>query len=143
MRLRRDHHRLSGAGPRGGQDQPYLTDSLQAHRRHFRRAPDLLAADRGMASEGNERLAREAGVKRVALPGVGRASPARRQREMERWFRRGYRFRAEIEGQIHVLRRVYGLKQCRYHGERGLGRWVGWGIVTQNLPRIAEVGKAK
>src|SRR6185437_13933489 len=107
----------------GGQDQPYLKDSLEAHRRHFGRAPDLLAADRGPASAANERLAGEAGVKRVALPCGGRASPARRQREKERWFRRGYRFRAGIEGRIHVLRRDYGLKRCRYHGERGMGRW--------------------
>jgi IS5 family transposase len=120
---------------------------LEAHRRHFGRVPDLLAADRGMASAENERLARQAGVKRVALPCVGRASPARRQREKERWFRRGYRFRAGIEGRIHVLRRDYGLKRSRYHGERGMGRWVGWGIVTHNLAKIAakvaEAGSAR
>lgn len=127
----------------GGQDQPYLKDSLEDHRRHFGRAPDLLAADRGMSSAENERLAREAGVKRIALPQVGRASAERRAREKERWFRRGYRFRAGIEGRIHVLKRDYGLKRCRYHGERGMGRWVGWGIVAQNLVRITEAGKTK
>ncbi|MBV8228508.1 MAG: hypothetical protein JO329_00865 [Planctomycetaceae bacterium] len=47
----------------GGPDQPYLKDSLQAHRRHFGRAPDLLAADRGMSSAANERLARRSGVR--------------------------------------------------------------------------------
>jgi IS5 family transposase len=122
----------------GGQDQPYLKDSLDAHHRHFGRAPDLLTADRGMASAGNEQLARQAGVKRIALPCVGRASPVRRQQEKERWFRRGYRFRAGIEGRIHVLRRDYGLKRCRYHGERGMGRWVGWGILAHNLSKVAE-----
>jgi IS5 family transposase len=124
----------------GGQDQPYLKDSLAAHHRHFGRAPDLLTADRGMASAANEKRAHEAGVRRVALPCVGRASPARRQQEKQRWFRRGYRFRAGIEGRIHVLRRDYGLKRCRYHGERGMGRWVGWGIVAHNLSQIAEAG---
>jgi IS5 family transposase len=124
----------------GGPDQPYLKDSLETHRRHFGRAPDLLAGDRGLASADNERLARQAGVKRIALPCVGRASPARQQQEQERWFRRGYRFRAGIEGRIHVLRRAYGLKRCRYHGEEGMGRWVGWGIVAHNLSKIAEAG---
>ena len=38
----------------GGQDQPYLKDSLATHRRHLGRAPDLLAADRGMSSAENE-----------------------------------------------------------------------------------------
>jgi IS5 family transposase len=33
----------------GGQDQPYLGDALDSHGRHFGRAPNLLAADRGMA----------------------------------------------------------------------------------------------
>jgi IS5 family transposase len=127
----------------GGQDQPYLKDSLEVHRRHFGRAPDLLTGDRGMASAANERLARHAGVKRIALPCVGRASPARRQQEKERWFRRGYRFRAGIEGRIHVLRRDYGLKRCRYQGERGMGRWVGWGIVAHNLSKIAEVASTR
>jgi IS5 family transposase len=127
----------------GGQDQPYLPDSLEAHRRHFGRPPDLLAVDRGLASAANERLARQAGVKRIAMPCVGRASPARQQQEKERWFRRGYRFRAGIEGRIHVLRRDYGLKRCRYHGEEGMGRWVGWGIVAHNLSQIAEAGAAR
>jgi IS5 family transposase len=123
----------------GGQDQPYLKDSLETHQRHFGRPPDLLAGDRGLASAANERLARQAGVKRIALPCVGRASPTRQQQEKERWFRRGYRFRAGIEGRIHVLRRDYGLKRCRSHGAGGMGRWVGWGIVTHNLSKIAEV----
>jgi IS5 family transposase len=124
----------------GGQDQAYLKDSLEAHRRHFGRAPDLLAADRGMASAANERLAKAAGVKQVALPHVGKASPQRKALEQGRRFRRGYRFRAGIEGRIHVLRRDRGLKRCRYHGEEGMARWVGWGIVTHNLTKIAAKG---
>ena len=51
-----------------------------------------------MASAENERLAREAGVKQVALPHVGKASPERKALEKGRRFRRGYRFRAGIEG---------------------------------------------
>lgn len=120
----------------GGQDQPYLADSLAAHHHHFGQAPALLAADRGLASAKNVRLARTAGVKHIALPTGGRAPP-------DRWFRRGYRFRAGIEGRIHVLRRDYGLKRCRYHGEQGMGRWVGWGIVTHNLAKIAAVSAAR
>jgi IS5 family transposase len=127
----------------GGQDQPYLKDSLATHRRHFGRAPDLLAADRGMSSAANEELAVQAAVKQVALPHVGKASAERKELEKGRRFRRGYRFRAGIEGRIHTLRRDRGLKRCRYHGESGMGRWVGWGIVTHNLVKIAEAGSAR
>jgi IS5 family transposase len=127
----------------GGQDQPYLADALANHKEQFGRAPDLLAADRGMASAANERLAKEAGVKQVALPHAGKPPPARRAEERGRRFRRGYRFRAGIEGRIHALRRDYGLKRCRCHGERGMGRWVGWGILAHNLSKVAEAGAAR
>jgi IS5 family transposase len=127
----------------GGQDQPYLADALANHQEQFGRAPDLLAADRGMASAANERLAKEAGVKQVALPHAGKPPPARRAEERGRRFRRGYRFRAGIEGRIHALRRDYGLKRCRYHGERGMGRWVGWGILAHNLSKVAGAGAAR
>jgi transposase, IS5 family len=127
----------------GGPDQPYLADSLKDHERQFGRAPGLLAGDRGMASSANERLAREAGVKRVALPHVGKAPPGRQAEERGRRFREVYRFRAGIEGRIHALKRDRGLKRSRYHGERGFGRWVGWGIVTHNLSKIAEAGAGR
>jgi transposase, IS5 family len=127
----------------GGQDQPYLADALANHKARFGRAPRLLAADRGMASAENERLAKEAGVKEVALPHVGKAPPGRRAHEKGPRFRRGYRFRAGIEGRIHALRRDYGLKRSRYHGERGMGRWVGWGVLAYNLSKVAEAGAGR
>ena len=121
----------------GGQDQPHLGDALSNHRRQFGRAPRLLAADRGMASAENQRLAEEAGVKHVALPHVGKAPPERRAEERGRRFREAYRFRAGIEGRIHALKRDYGLRRCRYQGERGFGRWIGWGVLAHNLARVA------
>jgi IS5 family transposase len=121
----------------GGQDQPHLADALANHRRQFGRAPRLLAADRGMSSAENERLARQAGIEHVALPHVGKAPPSRREEERGRRFRDGYRFRAGIEGRIHALKRDYGLRRCRYRGERGFGRWVGWGILAHNLAKVA------
>ena len=109
----------------------------------FGRAPHLLAGDRGVSSAENERLAKEAGVKNVALPHVGKASPERLAEEKGRRFRDGYRFRAGIEGRIHALKRDRGLKRSRYHGESGFGRWLGWGIVAHNLSKIAESGASK
>jgi len=37
-----------------------------------------------------------------------------------------------------VLGRRYGLDRCPEHGEAGMGRYVGWGIITSNLAKIAE-----
>lgn len=120
-----------------------LPKSLQAHQRHFGRVPYLLAGDRGLYSEENERLARESGVKRVALPKSGRLSEKRRQHERQRWFRRGFRFRAGIEGRISVLGRAFGLDVCLDHGEEEMERWVGWGILAHNLRQTARTRVAR
>jgi IS5 family transposase len=126
-----------------GQDYTYFAASLTAHQRRFGKAPYLVAGDRGVSSAKNERLAAEAGVTRVVLPWDGKGSPERRKHERERWFRRGFRFRAGIEGRISVLRRCYGLDCCPDHGPDGMGRYVGWGILTHNLLKIAQAQVAR
>ena len=80
---------------------------------------------------------------RNGLPAVGKVAPKRSCLEKQRWFRRGFRFRAGIEGRISVLQRCYGLARCRDHGEDGIGRWIGWGIVAGNLERIARTVAAR
>jgi IS5 family transposase len=121
-----------------GQDQPYLAGSLAGHQERFGHPPWLLAGDRGVYSVANEQLAQQAGVQRIILPATGKPSAARRQQERTGWWRRGFRFRAGIEGRISVLRRGFELDRCRDHGEAGMGRWVGWGILAHNLAKIAQ-----
>jgi IS5 family transposase len=121
-----------------GSDAPYLKASLEKHRALFGKAPDLLSTDRGYYSPANVQLAQEAGVKRVVIPVAGKATVAQKQQEKERWFRRGYRFRAGSEGRISVLKRRFGLRRCLDHGEPGFERWVGMGVVTSNLLQIAR-----
>jgi IS5 family transposase len=125
-----------------GSDAPYLKECLENHQEQFGRAPYLLAGDRSFFSPANEALAKDAGVKRVAIPYAGKAPPERVTEEKQRWFRAGYRFRAGIEGRISVTKRRFGLDCCRDHGEDGMGRWVGWGIVTSNLVQIARATAA-
>jgi transposase, IS5 family len=130
---------LEEAGP----DHPHLAASLASHLKQFGRPPRLVAGDRGIYTPDNEKLAKQEGVKHVVIPYAGKASPQRVQHERASWFRRGFRFRAGIEGRISVLRRRFGLDCCRAHGEEGLGRWVGWGIVTANLAKIAQTQAAR
>jgi IS5 family transposase len=112
--------------------------SLAHHARAFGRPPDVLAGDRGTYSPENERLAREWGVRCVALPQPGAKAPARRCHEQQRWFRRAHRFRAGVEGRISVLKRRGWLGRCRDRGEDGFHRWIGWGVITANLTTIAR-----
>jgi transposase, IS5 family len=130
---------LDGAPP----DAPHVAPSLERHRRQFGRPPRLLAGDRGCSTAGVRRAAATAGVHRVALPHVGPPTAGSRARERERWFRRGYRWRAGIEGRIGVLQRIYGLDRCPDHGADGMGRWVGFGVLTANLVTIARATAAR
>ncbi len=126
-----------------GLEHPHFIASLDAHQERFDHPPDLVAGDRGLYSPENEERARGRGVKQVVPPQIGRLSPERQQHERQRWFRRGFRSRAGAEGRINVLKRDYGLDRCREHGEDGMGRWVGWGIVTHSLAQIARTAAAR
>jgi len=80
-----------------GVEHPHLIASLDAHQERFGRPPDLVAGDRGLYSPENEERARARGVKHIAVPKTGRLSKERQQHERQRWFRRGFRFRAGAE----------------------------------------------
>jgi IS5 family transposase len=121
-----------------GSERTRVPESLKAHQEHFGKVPYLLAGDRGLYSTGNEKTAQQAGVKRVVLPKNGKLSEKRKHHEKQRWFRRGFRFRSGIEGRISVLDRAFGLDVCLDHGEEGMGRWVGWGILAHNLRQISR-----
>jgi IS5 family transposase len=121
-----------------GSERSKLPESLGAHQERFGRAPFLLAGDRGLYSAENEKTAQHSGVKRVVLPKSGKLSEKRKQHEKQRWFKSGFRFRAGIEGRISVLSRAFGLDLCPEHGEEGMERWVGWGILAHNLRQISR-----
>jgi IS5 family transposase len=129
---------LSGNPKEAGQVVP----SVDHHLARFHKPPHLLAGDRGTYSARGERYAQERGVKQVVLPKPGAKSPARVAYEQQRWFRRGRHWRAGIEGRISGLKRGQGLSRCRYHGEDGMERWVGWGLITHGLHKIAQATAA-
>ena len=119
-------------------DADQLPASLAQHRARFGRPPAVLTADRAFPTAANERLADEQRVRCCAIPKPGALSPRRRAVERHRGFRRAYRFRAGVEGRISVLKRRFGLARCRYHGEAGMERWVGLGILAHNLRQISQ-----
>jgi IS5 family transposase len=118
-------------------------DEALAHHRHlFAHPPRWLVGDRGVHAAGTRERAQAAGVKVVAIPAEGKLSQEQRTQEHTRSFKRAYRWRAGIEGCIHSLRRDYGLRRCGYHGEDGMQRWIGLGIIASNLRHIAQATTA-
>src|SRR4030095_5435952 len=123
-------------------DTEQVRPSLEHHREVFGRPPRLLTADRGAYSGPNEEYAKAQGVGRVVLPKPGAKNKERIAYEKQSWFRRGRRWRSGIEGRVSLLKRRYQLKRCVNHGEEGMERWVGWGVIAHDLWVIAGVTAA-
>ena len=119
-------------------DETQWQPMLESHVQQFGQPPRQASADRGVHSADNEAFAAKLGVKRIILPKPGRKSENRRKHEKQRWFRRGRRFHAGVEGRISVIKRKHGLDRCRNRGQDGFERWVGWGVVANNLTAMAK-----
>jgi IS5 family transposase len=117
-------------------DEAQVVPSMPAHRRVFGRAPREVSGDRGLHSAENERQLRQLGVRHVCLPQPGYKSAKRKRRERQDWYRAALRFRNGIEGRISHLRRARRLDRCLNHGWAGLERWVGWGVIANNIAVI-------
>ena len=114
-------------------DQTLWVPSLVRHAQLFGRAPRLAVADAGFASRANERAAIARGVRNVVLPWQRRKGRARRVRAALKW-------RTGCEGRISALKRRHGLRRCRYRGLAGMERWVGLGVIANDLLVLGRAG---
>ena len=117
-------------------DSTLLDGCLERHVEEFGRAPERMAADPGFFSAANESKAEQMGVKRVSIPSHDTKSPARKQRQKQRWFKELQKWRTGCEGRISVLKRRHGLRRSLYRGPDGIRRWVGLGVIADNLIHI-------
>jgi IS5 family transposase len=117
-------------------DSDLLVDAVAKHEAVCGRTPDLVAADAGFYSQANEKALEERGVPRVSIPNKNTKSEARRKHQKQRWFKNGQRWRTGCEGRISVLKRRHGLDRCLYPGLNGMKRWVGMGVIADNLINI-------
>ena len=120
-------------------DSDLLMASIQAHEEKLGCTPHLAAADAGFYSAKNETEAKAKGVKRVCVPSRSTKSAERKREQKKRWFRNGQKWRTGCEGRISVLKRRHGLNRSRYKGEAGLKRWVGLGVIADNLVNIGRL----
>jgi IS5 family transposase len=119
-------------------DSALLTPSIERHIQQFGHAPRMAAADAGFFSAANEAKAEELGVKWVAVPSQATKSQQRKQRQKKRWFKKAQKWRTGCEGRISVLKRRHGMNRSRYKGTAGMRRFVGLGVIADNLINIGH-----
>ena len=119
-------------------DSDLLIAAIETHHAMLGAHPRLVAADAAFYSARNEAAAKAKGVKRVCIPNRSTKSPERRREQKKRWFRDGQKWRTGCEGRISVAKRRHGLNRCRYKGDDGMKRWVGLGVIADNLINIGR-----
>jgi IS5 family transposase len=119
-------------------DRELLAGAVAQHQTKLGRVPRLVTADAGYYSQAQERAVEEMGVKWVAVPNRNTRSPERKKLEKRRWFKNAQRWRTGCEGRISVAKRRHGLRRCLYRGVEGMKRWVGLGVLADNLINIGK-----
>ncbi len=114
-------------------DSSLLVEAVELHQQITGTIPHLVAADAGFYSQANEEKLEQMGVKNVSIPNRQTRSEQRRRHQKKRSFRNGQRWRTGCEGRISVLKRRHGLNRCLYRGQEGTRRWVGLGVIADNL----------
>jgi len=119
-------------------DADLLLPSMETQEKLLGRVPKLVAADAGFFSTANQIQAKEKGVEKLSVPNKRTRSRAVWQQQRQRWFKRAQRWRVGCEGRISVLKRKHGLLRCGYHGMEGMNRWVGLGVIANNLLQMGK-----
>ncbi len=119
-------------------DRELVTSAVAEQQKRLGRVPQLVTADAGYYAQTHERAIEEMGVKWVAVPNRSTRSAERKKKEKSRWFKKAQAWRTGCEGRISVLKRRHGLRRCLYHGLEGMKRWVGLGVLADNLINIGK-----
>jgi IS5 family transposase len=119
-------------------DSDLLVAAIDTHQALLGCTPRLVAADAAFYSNKNEAAAKARGVKRVCIPNRSSKSKERKREQKKRWFRNGQKWRTGCEGRISVAKRRHGLDRCRYKGFVGMQRWVGLGVIADNIVNIGR-----
>jgi IS5 family transposase len=119
-------------------DSELLVKAVEEHYDRLGQIPDLVAADAAFHSPSQKAAVQEMGVKHISIPNRPTKNPVIRRIQKTRWFRKGQKWRTGCEGRISVLKRRHGLDRCRYRGQDGMNRWVGFGVIADNLINIGR-----
>jgi IS5 family transposase len=104
-----------------------------------RRVPRSVTADRSYGEPAIDRELKALGVRTVAIPRKAKISPARRDAEHARGFRKLVKWRTGSEGRISYIKHRYGWDRTRLDGLQGASIWCGHGVFTHNLVKISAL----
>ncbi len=124
--------------PKRPSDSNLLIPAIETHQQLLDCTPRLVAGDAGFYSAKNEAAAEAMGVEQVAVPNHNTKSAERKRHQKQRWFRKGQKWRVGCEGRISVLKRRHGMDRSLYKGDDGMKRWVGLGVIADNLINIGR-----
>ncbi len=119
-------------------DSALLAPAVATHEQRLGQVPELVAADAGFYSARGEKAVYEKGVKKVSVPNRSTKSEERKKLQKKRWFKNGQKWRTGCEGRISLLKRRHGLDRSLYKGDDGMKRWVGWGVLADNLINLGR-----
>jgi len=114
-------------------------DEIEEHRDRLGQVAALVAPHAAFHSPTNETTIQNLGVKHISVPDRPTRNPTLRKIQKTRWFRKGQKWRTGREGRISVLKSGHGLGRCRCRGNDGMGRWVGFAVIADNLINIRRV----
>jgi transposase, IS5 family len=120
-------------------DGPQLAPAISRIRRRAGRAPRSVTADRSYGEPAIDRDLEALGVRTIAIPRKAKISPARRDIEHARGFRRLVKWRTGCEGRISYLKHRYGWARTRLDGREGASIWCGHGVFAHNLVKISAL----
>jgi transposase, IS5 family len=120
-------------------DAPQLAPAISRIRQRAGRAPRSVTADLSYGEPATDRELEALGVRTIAIPRKAKVSPARRDIERARGFRRLVKWRTGSEGRISCLKRQYGWERARLDGRHGAAIWCGHGIFAHNLVKISTL----
>jgi len=124
------HYEIHRGNP---SDKTELISLLRHTQKMIKQAPKELATDRGYYSANNLIKLSRMGIRRVAIPKIGRLSRSEKRHQRASWFKELQRFRCGIEAGISLLKRRFCLGRVLAKGSPATAVWTGFAIFAFNL----------
>ena len=119
-------------------DSNLLVPAIETHQKMLGRTPHLVAADAAFYSAKNEAAAKAKGVKRVCVPNRSTKSAERQREQRKRGFATA-RNGGPDASDASAWPKDDTVSIAAGTGDNGMKRWVGLGVISDNLINIGRV----